>query len=143
MAEVDFEHEASFMRVVVEIARLCGWLVVHVPQSVSVRGRHMTAYAFDGKGWPDLTLVHPERGLMFRELKTNKGRLGPEQVKWLRALYNAGADAGVWRPCDLERIKIELGGKANHATHTRTNPIPDVSTGPSDSSSSKSQGSPT
>lgn len=52
-------------------------------------------------GWPDLALVHPTRGLfMVRELKTQRGRVSPEQREWLDALTNAGINASIWRPMD-------------------------------------------
>lgn len=106
---VDFTSEASFQRTVAEAARIAGWRVAHFPASLSVRGRHLTATAYDAAGFPDLTLAHPERGLMFREVKTDSGAIRPAQREWLRTLRAAGADAGIWRPQDWPRILMELG----------------------------------
>lgn len=106
---VDFNSEATFQRTVCEAARLAGWKVAHFPASLSVRGRHMTATAYDAAGYPDLTLAHPDLGLMFREVKTDTGELRPTQRDWLCLLHAAGADAGVWRPQDWQRILLELG----------------------------------
>jgi hypothetical protein len=48
--------------------------------------------------------------VLFRELKTQRGRVTAEQREWLHALLAAGQDAGVWRPEDLlsGRIQREL-----------------------------------
>lgn len=54
-------------------------------------------------GFPDLVLVNTRTGrILWRELKTNKGRISPEQREWLDGLTAAGQDAGVWRPNDLD-----------------------------------------
>lgn len=58
-------------------------------------------------GFPDLVIVGP-RGVLFRELKTDTGRVSPEQSDWLADLTRAGADADVWRPADWARIQREL-----------------------------------
>ena len=47
-------------------------------------------------GWPDLTLVGA--GVMFRELKTQRGIVTPSQAFWIAILSDAGLDAAVWRP---------------------------------------------
>jgi len=49
------------------------------------------------KGFPDLVLCGPG-GVLFRELKTQRGQVTAEQQQWLDALAAAGADVGVWRP---------------------------------------------
>ena len=60
------------------------------------------------EGFPDLVLVHTSPGrLLFRELKTAKGRLTPKQRHWLRILTAAGEDAAVWRPADWFNGRIE------------------------------------
>ena len=47
-------------------------------------------------------------GVLFRELKTDTGRIRPEQATWLSRLQLAGADADIWRPADMPRVKTEL-----------------------------------
>ena len=62
-------------------------------------------------GFPDLVLASKKRGkLLFRELKSDSGRLRPEQKVVLEVLAACGQDAGVWRPADLlsGRIVAEL-----------------------------------
>lgn len=85
---------------VVELARLLGWRVAHFrPARVRRGGRdtYETPVAADGKGFPDLVLVRGGH-LLFVELKTDTGRLSPEQQDWLLLLTRAGARTFVWRP---------------------------------------------
>jgi hypothetical protein len=53
-------------------------------------------------GFPDLTMVHS--GVVFAELKTDKGRLTADQEAWLERLRSAGAEVYVWRPRDLDEV---------------------------------------
>lgn len=74
---------------------------------------HVLSYhTFDSRrstpGFPDLVLVG--RRVLYRELKSTRGRLTSDQQKWLDRLTSAGADADVWRPADWpERILTEIG----------------------------------
>lgn len=96
--------EREFQSIVVELAQLHGYeLAYHTHDS-----RRSTP------GFPDLVLVSTRRArVLFRELKTDKGRVSPDQHTWIDGLTAAGADAGVWRPADLVsgRIVAELSGK--------------------------------
>jgi hypothetical protein len=60
-------------------------------------------------GWPDLVLIGPH-GVIYRELKTQGGRIRPEQHAIMDALIASGADVDVWRPLDLVvgRIRDEI-----------------------------------
>lgn|SRR5215472_3359906 len=49
-------------------------------------------------GFPDWVFAGTR--VLFRELKTAKGRLTSPQREWEAALRGAGADYGVWRPAD-------------------------------------------
>lgn len=51
-------------------------------------------------GWPDCVIGRTGR-LLVRELKTQKGRVSPDQREWLAILESCGIDAGIWRPVDL------------------------------------------
>ena len=94
-------REKDFQRAVIDLAQLGGWLHYHVPDS-----RRAPA------GFPDLVLVHPTHGqLLFRELKTTKGRLKTGQRTWLEALQKAGVNAQVWRPDDWKDIEQTLLSK--------------------------------
>jgi hypothetical protein len=56
-------------------------------------------------GWPDLALCGP-KGLIFRELKSQRGRLRPEQQAWGDRIRQCGQDWNVWRPDDLHSGRI-------------------------------------
>ena len=59
-------------------------------------------------GFPDRVYCGPG-GVLFRELKTDTGKLSDAQVTWLAALKLAGGDVGTWRPVDWpDRIWAEL-----------------------------------
>lgn len=90
-------RENALQAQVLALARVHGWLAYHTHDSRK-----------SVKGFPDLVLVHPARRLvLWRELKTWRGRVTPEQQAWLDALTDAGEDAGVWRPADLLHRDIE------------------------------------
>lgn len=97
-------------------AALHGWLVHHDRPARARRGgeeRYETAIEGDA-GFVDLVLAHPRHGVLFRELKTERGSLSDDQRAWLDALSGSGrADVGVWRPEDWISglIDVELQGK--------------------------------
>jgi hypothetical protein len=99
--------EDHLLGAVLDMARLFGLKAAHFRPALSQSGRWHTAVQGDGKGYPDLTIVGPG-GMLFRELKSARGFLAPEQKAWLACLVAAGADAGVWRPQDLESGCIEM-----------------------------------
>lgn len=98
--------ESGFQATVVQYARLRGWRVVHVPKTtLHRRGEkvHMTAVAYDGKGFPDLVLVRDDR-LVFAELKSATGRTSVEQEAWLAALRLTTAEVYLWKPSDWDEV---------------------------------------
>jgi hypothetical protein len=60
------------------------------------------------KGWPDLVIIGTK--LIYRELKTEEGKLTPEQLDIIGRLEAAGQNVDVWRPTDWYsgRIIAEL-----------------------------------
>lgn len=96
------QTEKDFMAVVTDYAKLRGWRVYHTFDS-----RHSAA------GFPDLVLVRPPR-LVFAELKSEGGKLTPEQKAWIEALKEIGAfdrltfrdipEVYVWWPRDHEQV---------------------------------------
>jgi hypothetical protein len=109
--------EAAFQSQVIALARRLGWRTAHFRPAQNQRGEWRTPVAGDGKGFPDLVLVR-ER-IIFAELKTDTGRLRPDQTAWLDAL---GAAAGtnvevhVWRPKDWDAIHATLAKPRNRVT---------------------------
>jgi len=94
------ETEASFMAAIIELATLLHWKVWHDYDS-----RKNTP------GFPDLVLCKPPV-LIMAELKTDVGRVRPEQREWLAALAGVpGVLACVWRPRDFAAIQAALMGE--------------------------------
>jgi VRR-NUC domain len=55
-------------------------------------------------GFPDEVLLRPPR-LVFAELKSERGRLKPDQEAWLEELRQMpGVEVYVWRPADMDEI---------------------------------------
>ena len=89
--------EKQFQAQVVELARLSGFLVYHTFDS-----RRSAA------GFPDLVLVRPPM-VLFAELKSEGGRIRPEQREWLAALKDCESVAvRLWRPSDWPKIEETL-----------------------------------
>lgn len=105
--------EEQFQRQVLGLAEVYGWRSYHTHDSRRSQ-----------RGFPDLVLLRPPE-LIFAELKTDKGRLRPEQGEWLadlRALARAldetlgghpaanelAVDVYLWRPADFDAINARL-----------------------------------
>jgi hypothetical protein len=97
--------ETELQDAVVELAHLLGWRCVHFRAGRTSTGWR-TACQFDAAGWPDLSLVG-HGTVLFRELKSERGRLSPEQEQWRDCLLANGIDWGVWRPSDWTSGEIE------------------------------------
>lgn len=98
--------EADWQRQVIQLAMTFGWMVQHSRVS-KVGDRHMTAIT-GHVGFPDLVLAHRTKGVVFVELKAEKGSLRKEQVKWRDTLVDAGAEWYLWRPDDLMQVMKRL-----------------------------------
>jgi hypothetical protein len=60
-------------------------------------------------GWPDLVLVRrADRRVLFRELKTDAGKVSQRQADVLELLAYVGLDVAIWRPRDWAGILQEL-----------------------------------
>ena len=84
---------AMHKQAVIKAATLHGWKHFHVHGS-----RRSQA------GFPNLVLGRPPV-LLFVELKTDKGRVRPEQREWIDLVNRCEMDAMVWRPRDWPRIE--------------------------------------
>ena len=117
--------EAQFQRTVMDIARTYGWRIYHARPAMMRSGQWATATDGD-VGWPDLAMARKGR-LILAELKSQKGRVKPEQQAWISALLGWSSPDGtgdtltgdakllcgafaiyLWRPSDLEDIKRVL-----------------------------------
>lgn len=88
--------EESFMRTVIELAKLRGWLVYHTHNSTHSES-----------GFPDLVMVRGD-SIIYAELKTQKGVVSVEQATWMERLSWAGAHVYLWRPSDWQEIESVL-----------------------------------
>lgn len=92
-------------RPVIDLAQTLGWRVAHFRPSPTGKGWR-TAVEADGAGFPDLVLVKGDR-VLFREVKSGRGKLTEAQQRWLDALCRAGMDAKLWRLEDLRTTILE------------------------------------
>ena len=76
--------------------RQYGWLHTHF-RPLRTEAGYRTPLSGD-KGYPDITAVHPDRGiLLFIEVKANRGMYSDDQKMWLGALgHIACDDVQVW-----------------------------------------------
>jgi hypothetical protein len=115
-------NEKDFQQQVISIARMYGWKVQHTRAVQMANGRWATPIQGEA-GFPDLVLVksnHDGRGgVIFAELKTDLGRVGKEQHRWIDALEAAGAEWYVWRPTDLLAISHRLSALSSNVTVTQ------------------------
>ena len=77
---------------VIRLATMLGWLCHAERPAMKADGTWSTPIK-GRRGFPDLTLAR-DGVVLFRELKSDKGRLRPDQKVWLDAL----PDADVWTP---------------------------------------------
>lgn len=105
-------NETEFSDKVAGLAQTCGFKVFHVRSAMTSKGPR-TPVQYDGKGFPDLLLVHPQRKIVaFRELKVPPNKLSVEQRQWGLALNAAEADWEVWWPSDWpEIVRFLTNGK--------------------------------
>ena len=107
--------ESYFQNQVIMLAKLHGWLVMHT-RAVEIRPGVWKTPLTGHPGFPDLVLCHQRgRGLIFAELKADKGRLSDSQELWLQAINENGAEHVVWRPKDIDAISTRLAGKGKPA----------------------------
>jgi hypothetical protein len=101
--------EASWQQCVIEIALRHGWRLHCVPDALYRRSFAVSHYgASQGhKGWPDLVLCKSGR-LIVAELKSQTGRVRPEQQVWLDDLAACGVEVKIWRPSDYDEIVATL-----------------------------------
>ena len=83
--------EKSFQSLILWHAKKRGWKCYHTHDSRRSE-----------PGFPDLVLVRQK--ILYRELKTDKGRLTESQKAWGDALIEAGADYAIWRPNQIQDI---------------------------------------
>lgn len=94
----------------VQLAGYLGWKHLHVRRSLGRGRKWVTATNIDG--WPDLHLWHETtQRTIYVELKSEAGRLRPQQIDVLGSLTRAGQEVYVLKPSDLELAKRILSGE--------------------------------
>lgn len=84
--------EADLQAAILDAAALYGWRSYHTHDSRR-----------SAPGFPDLVLVNARlKVALFAELKSEKGKLAPEQRAWLDDLDMAGQVVYLWRPEHLD-----------------------------------------
>ncbi len=106
--------ERDLQNAIVDAARLYGYLVFHTRPAISAKGWR-TPVQYDGKGYPDLTMVGTKRPfrVIFAELKSEKGKLTRQQEQWLTGLERVDAvcdnvSVHVWTPADWPERVLEV-----------------------------------
>jgi hypothetical protein len=114
------ESERAFQTRVIQYATYHGWRHFHAPDNRpvprTVKGRTVYSRQKITRGWPDLTLWHVRTGqLLVAELKTEAGRVDPEQTRVLHELEACGMEVHIWRPSDWDTLTARLGHKTQPA----------------------------
>ena len=108
MTEIDFESY------VVELAHFFDWSVAAFRPGQTSKGWR-TPVKYDGKGYPDLTMIHPSGRIVFAELKAStSSKRSPEQLQWANIITAAELEAAsestapilyrLWTPEDADEI---------------------------------------
>lgn len=96
--------EAELQANIVEMAeQWLGYTWVHFRPARTEHGWRTPVSGPLGKGWPDLILVRGAR-IVAAELKSDSGKVAPEQEYVLGVLAAAGVETHVWRPKDWDSI---------------------------------------
>lgn len=96
--------EKDWSKQVAQLALQLGWRRYHTFRSERSQ-----------PGFPDETLVRDR--VIFLELKTETGKVSDAQRSWLCALLDAGAEAYVARPRDLEFLGYVLTARHTPMGH--------------------------
>lgn len=107
-------NEEQFTRQVIQLAQLRGWRTLHI-RPARTAGGWRTPVQGDGKGFPDLLMIRGH-SVIAAELKVGKGKLTPEQDRWLSDLENAGVTVFRWTERDWPEIETVLSGRATAPT---------------------------
>ena len=90
--------EKGYAQQIYDLARYYHWRCYRTHDS-----RHSPA------GYPDFSLLHGRRHV-YAEIKSEKGKLAPEQRAWLLALLQAGHEVYLFRPSNWSLVVDVLSG---------------------------------
>ena len=97
---IELVTEQRLQETIVTMAEYLGWQTWHDNDSRR-----------NDPGFPDLVCAHPERGVVWLELKSQAGRVRKAQRYWLDLLTAAGQRAYVVRPSDVDAVERLLRGE--------------------------------
>lgn len=100
----------DLQRNIIEVGHTFGWRFAHFRSIYNGRTKRWeTPVGGDGMGFPDLVIVHPERGeLYYREIKAQYEKVRPQQQQWGDWLLSAGQDWAIWRPKQWDETIVPL-----------------------------------
>ncbi len=102
--------EAAWQQQVVDMAHIWGWTCLHVRPTIGKGGKWTTSTSV--VGFPDLFCWHDRHGFLALELKSERGKVRPEQAEVLMQLEAAGARTLIARPSDIDTVIALLRGAA-------------------------------
>jgi len=83
---------------IIELAeQWLGWQTMHIRPARTKHGWKTPVQGALGKGWPDLVMLRGGR-IIAAEMKTDKGKVTPEQADVIGLLQAAGVETYIWRP---------------------------------------------
>src|SRR5262245_1693217 len=100
--------ERQFQDTIAQLARdHFGWKVVHFGGDLGKKAW------YDAAGFPDLLMIGPAGQILFREIKSETGRLTALQTRWSDWLQTRGADYATWRPSNWpDIVNVLSNGRA-------------------------------
>jgi len=106
--------EDEFEDALLALASLHGWHAHCERKAFTRDGKRVLTPIKGHRGYPDVTAVHPARGLVVAELKSATGRFGPGQREWITALAaheaaNPDLLVEAWYPADWAAIELCFG----------------------------------
>ena len=108
---MEHKHE-DFCKEIEQVANLYGWFVFRVRPVMFANGHYATQVAAQGVGYPDQTLVNPDKKLiMWFEVKIPPDKCKPEQLEWHQRIKDAGGIVMVVTPADWDTIVDVMSGQ--------------------------------
>jgi hypothetical protein len=101
----------SFALTCLKQSGLVYWRVNNSPSLFNNKSGQVCFRKSPVKGFPDLAGVLPSGKFFAIEIKTDKGRLSPEQIEWITKLNHSGAIAVVLRSKDEIREFVASAAK--------------------------------
>ena len=117
-----YVKEADWQKPLIELLQTYGYRVAHFRPGMTSREYTnkkgetkkvwTTPVSADGAGFPDIVAVKSsfpkKRRILFIELKSDIGKLSPEQEQWKLAIVAAGGEYYLARPSDYETLVEKL-----------------------------------